>query len=128
DRMRENGLDPDHIFQGDIQDPVTYAGALKHGRFDALMAMGVMPHIENDDMVLENMATLVRPGGRVFIEFRNSLFSLFTFNRHTVDFILNELLQGVSPVLKDMVAEDLASRLRIDAPLARTAVQGSEAP
>jgi hypothetical protein len=39
--MRENGRDPDHIFQGDIQDPVTYAGVFKHGRFDALMAMGV---------------------------------------------------------------------------------------
>lgn len=128
DRMRENDMDPDHIFQGDIQDPVTYAAAFKHGRFDALMAMGVMPHIENDDMVLENMATLVRPGGRVFIEFRNSLFSLFTFNRHTADFILDDLLRNVSPALKDAVAKDLKPRLRMDAPSPRVSIQGSEAP
>jgi len=128
DRMRDNGMDPDHIFLADIQDPVTYAGAFKHGRFDALMAMGVMPHIENDDMVLENMATLVRPGGRVFIEFRNSLFSLFTFNRHTADFILDDLLRNVNPALKDAVAKDLKPRLRMDAPSARLSIQGSEAP
>src|SRR5258705_6824185 len=128
DRMRDNSMDPDHIFQADIQDPVTYAGAFKHGRFDALMAMGVMPHIENDDMVLENMATLVRPGGRIFIEFRNSLFSLFTFNRHTADFILDDLLRNVSPTLKDAVAKDLKPRLRMDAPSARMSLQGSEAP
>jgi len=121
-------MDPDHIFQGDIQDPATYAGAFKHGRFDALMAMGVMPHIENDDMVLENMATLVRPGGRVFIEFRNSLFSLFTFNRHTADFILDDLLRNVAPALKDAVAKELKSRLRMDAPAARLHIEGSEAP
>jgi 2-polyprenyl-3-methyl-5-hydroxy-6-metoxy-1,4-benzoquinol methylase len=128
DRMSESGMDPDHIFQGDIQDPVTYAGAFRRGRFDALMAMGVMPHIDNDDMVLENMATLVRPGGRVFIEFRNSLFSLFTFNRHTADFILDDLLRTVSPALKDAVAKDLEPRLRMDAPAPRLSVQGSEAP
>src|SRR4051794_15384375 len=128
DRMSESGMDPDHIFQGDIQDPVTYAGAFRRGRFDALMAMGVMPHIDNDDMVLENMATLVRPGGRVFIEFRNSLFSLFTFNRHTADFILDDLLRNVSPALKDAVASDLKSRLRMDAPAARLHIEGSEAP
>jgi 2-polyprenyl-3-methyl-5-hydroxy-6-metoxy-1,4-benzoquinol methylase len=128
DRMRENGMDPDHIFPGDIQDPVTYAGVFKHGCFDALMAMGVMPHIENDDMVLENMAALVRPGGRVFIEFRNSLFSLFTFNRHTADFILDDLLRNVSPALKDTVAKDLMPRLRMESPSARVSIQGSEAP
>jgi hypothetical protein len=27
-------MDPAHIFQADIQDPVTYAGAFKHGRFE----------------------------------------------------------------------------------------------
>jgi 2-polyprenyl-3-methyl-5-hydroxy-6-metoxy-1,4-benzoquinol methylase len=128
ERMRENGMDPSHIFEGDIQDPISYAGALTDGRFDALMAMGVMPHIQNDDMVLDNMATLVRPGGRVFIEFRNSLFSLFTFNRHTADFILDDLLRNVAPALKDAVAKDLQSRLRMDTPAARLSVEGSQAP
>lgn len=127
-RMKEAGLDPAQILCADIQDSVTYARLFRAGRFDALMAMGVMPHIENDGLVLDNMAALVRPGGRVFIEFRNSLFSLFTFNRHTSDFILNDLLAGVSPAVKTAVAGDLAKRLRMDMPVARNAVAGSDAP
>jgi len=127
-RMRENSLDPDHIFWADIQDPTTYAHVFKDGLFDGLMAMGVMPHVANDDMVLENIAALVRPGGSVFIEFRNSLFSLFTFNRYTADFILNDLLAGVSSELKAAVAKDLESRLRMDMPAMRTTVEGSDAP
>lgn len=127
-RMRECGSDPDHICLADIQDPVTYAHLFANGPFDALMAMGVMPHITDDEMVLENMKTLVRPGGRVFIEFRNSLFSLFTLNRYTKEFILNDLLQNVSPAVKEMVAADLDLRLRTDMPPARTTLNGSAAP
>jgi 2-polyprenyl-3-methyl-5-hydroxy-6-metoxy-1,4-benzoquinol methylase len=128
ERMRECGMNPDHIFWGDIQDSTTYAPAFKSGLFDGLMAMGVMPHVADDDLVLDNMAALVRPGGSVFIEFRNSLFSLFTFNRYTADFILNDLLAGVSSTVKTAVAKDLESRLRMDMPPVRTKVDGSDAP
>jgi len=127
-KMRDSGMNADHIFLGDIQDPTTYAHVFQHGLFDGLMAMGVMPHVENDDMVLENIATLVRPGGSVFIEFRNKLFSLFTFNRYTIDFILTDLLSSVSPAVKSVVAKDLESRLRIDMPPLRMALEGSDAP
>jgi 2-polyprenyl-3-methyl-5-hydroxy-6-metoxy-1,4-benzoquinol methylase len=117
--MQKNGMNPEQVFLGDIQDPITYAHLLKDGQFDALMAMGVMPHVENDDMVLKNMSTLVRPGGSVFIEFRNKLLSLFSFNRLTVDFILNDLLATVSDEVKDVVKKDLESRLRMDMPQKR---------
>lgn len=126
--MLNNGLDPEHIFWGDIQDSITYAHVVKNGQFDCLMAMGVMPHIENDDLVIKNMKTLVRTGGSVFIEFRNKLFSLFTFNRHTMDFIINDLLVGVDSKIKDMVVQDLKSRLRTDLPKLRNSVDGSDAP
>jgi 2-polyprenyl-3-methyl-5-hydroxy-6-metoxy-1,4-benzoquinol methylase len=72
------------------------------------MAMGVMPHVENDEFVLRNMATMVRPGGTLFVEFRNKLFSLFTFNRYTHDFILNDLLADVDPAVREAVAAELA--------------------
>lgn len=126
--MKKNGKNPDQIFWGDVQDPTTYAHALKDGQFDGLMAMGVMPHVENDDMVLKNMSTLVCPGGSVFIEFRNKLFSLFSFNRYTVDFILNDLLSGVSDKIKDTVKKDLESRLRVDMPPIRDKMENSDAP
>lgn len=116
EKLCQVGCNPDQIFWGDIQDPLSYVHALKEGPFDGLMAMGVMPHVENDAMVLDNMRTMVRPGGSVFIEFRNKLFSLFTFNRYTIEFILNDLLAGVHPVVKEAVAQDLAPRLRLDLP------------
>ncbi|MCH7842002.1 MAG: methyltransferase domain-containing protein [Chloroflexi bacterium] len=117
--MQDNSMDPDQIFWGDIQDPTTYVHALRDGPFDGLMAMGVMPHVENDEMVLHNMALMIRPGGSVFVEFRNKLFSLFTFNRNTMDFILDDLLSGVSPELKDLVAKDISQRIRMDMPQPR---------
>lgn len=127
-RMAENNLPPERIQWGDIQDPLTYARVMEGGVFDGLMAMGVMPHVANDGVVLDNMAALVRPGGRVFIEFRNKLFSLFTFNRHTYDFILDDLLRDVSPQIREQVGQDLATRLRLDQPACRTSVNGGKAP
>lgn len=124
-RAGEAGIDPAHIFWGDIEDPATYMGCLKDGPFDGLMAMGVMPHVHNDAFVLDNMRTLVKPGGTVFIEFRNSLFSLFTFNRYTAEFVLGELLKDVSPELKKLVAADLERRLAMDQPRPRKSDVGA---
>jgi 2-polyprenyl-3-methyl-5-hydroxy-6-metoxy-1,4-benzoquinol methylase len=127
-RMKENGFDPDHIAWADIQDSLTYAHVLKNGQFDGLMAMGVMPHVENDDLTLTNMSTLIRPGGSVFIEFRNKLLSLFSFNRYTADFILNDLLEGVDDKVKEKVRKDLESRLQMDMPPVRKNLKDSQVP
>jgi len=127
-KMKESGMDPDKIFWGDIQDSTTYVHALKEGQFDGLMAMGVMPHVENDDLVLDNISSLIRPGGTVFIEFRNKLFSLFTFNRLTKEFILDDLLCNVNNEIKEYVAKDLESRLRMDMPPVRDKIKGTDAP
>lgn len=126
--MQKNNLDPEHIFWGDIQDPTTYVQVLSDGQFDGLMAMGVMPHIENDNMVLKNMSSLVRSKGSVFVEFRNKLFSLFTFNRYSLEFILDDLLSGVSEELKNLVRSDLTPRLRMDMPPIRDKRGNSDAP
>lgn len=126
--MERNGFNPDQVFWGDIQDPTTYIHALRDDLFDGLMAMGVMPHVENDEMVLKNMSTLVKPGGSIFVEFRNKLFSLFTFNRYTAEFILDDLLRDVAPEVKDAVAQDLAKRVKMDMPPCRETVAGGDGP
>ena len=117
--MKNCGMDADKIFWGDIQDSISYAPILRDGQFDALLAMGVMPHVRNDTLALANMGTLVKPGGSVFIEFRNKLFSLFTFNRYTYEFIMDELLVGVAPALKELVGNDLRKRLEMNLPSPR---------
>lgn len=123
-RLQALGLPEERVQWGDITDPATYVDLLKGGAFDGLMAMGVMPHVENDVQVLNNMASCLRPGGVAFIEFRNQLFSLFTFNRLTHQFIMEELLAGVDAAYREKVSQALAEKLAMDQPPRRETVAG----
>lgn len=116
------GQNPENIIWGDIQDRTSYQPLLSGGLFDGLMAMGVMPHVEDDDLCLRNMKDMVKPNGMVFIEFRNSLFSLFTFNRYTHEFIMDELLSGVSGEVKNTVDGFLRSKLEMSLPIQRDVI------
>jgi 2-polyprenyl-3-methyl-5-hydroxy-6-metoxy-1,4-benzoquinol methylase len=120
DNFKSRGLPADVIRWGDIQDAATIAGQLADGAFDAVIAAGVLPHVANDRLVLQNMAMLIRDGGRLFVEFRNKLFSLFTLNRLTKEFILEDLLSGVTEDIKACVSQELDQRLAIDLPQLRT--------
>jgi 2-polyprenyl-3-methyl-5-hydroxy-6-metoxy-1,4-benzoquinol methylase len=125
--FQRHHLSPDLIQWGDIEDSATLAAQLKGGRYDAVIAAGVLPHVRNDRLFLENVKMLVRPGGKALIEFRNKLFSLFTFNRHTKDFVLDDLLAGISGEIKASVAAELDKRLATDLPARRMSV-GGKAP
>ncbi len=110
------GQDPARVSLGDVEDPASYAQVREQGPFDALLALGILPTAADEGRTLANMRSLVRPGGEVFVEYRNVLFSLVTFNRHTRDFLLDDLLEGVAPELRDSVAEYVAPRLDLDRP------------
>lgn len=123
--MEARGLDPDSISWLDVQD----AGALtaeheRRGSFDAVMALGVIPHVNDDDSFVSGMDLFLRPGGRLLLQFRNSLFSMFTFNRLTKEFILEDLLRGVPDEIRQVVADDLDLRLAVDKPPMRTRPTG----
>lgn len=126
--FKKAGLPPDRIQWADIEDITTFANQLAGGQFDAVIAAGVLPHVRNERLVLENIGSIVRPGGKVFIEFRNKLFSLFTLNRHTKDFFLNDLLRDVPDTVKTAVAAELEKRLATDMPPLRTTTKGGAAP
>jgi 2-polyprenyl-3-methyl-5-hydroxy-6-metoxy-1,4-benzoquinol methylase len=119
--FKSQGLAEDLIQWGDVEDSATLVGQLSGGRFDAVIAAGVMPHVRNDRLFLENTKMLLRPGGKVLIEFRNKLFSLFTLNRYTKEFILDDLLGGVPGEIRDKVAGELDKRLATDLPKQRQA-------
>jgi 2-polyprenyl-3-methyl-5-hydroxy-6-metoxy-1,4-benzoquinol methylase len=121
-RVEQAGLPPSTVSWGDIQDSTTFAHQLRNGQFDAVVAAGVLPHVANDSLFLQNVSMLLRPGGTAFVEFRNKLFSLFTFNSKTREFIVEELLRDVDPAVKQKVAEDLEQRLAMDQPQARATV------
>lgn len=105
--MKRNGMDPAKIRKADIEDPVSYSDFYREAPYDGLIAFGVMPHVQSVEKSLENMASLLRPGGVAYIEFRNQLFSLFTFNSYTKEFILEELLVGVDEKIRSKVGAAL---------------------
>jgi 2-polyprenyl-3-methyl-5-hydroxy-6-metoxy-1,4-benzoquinol methylase len=123
-----HGLPPDVIQWGDIQDSTTLGNQLVDGAFDAVIAAGVLPHVANDRLVLANMGMLIRDGGRLFVEFRNKLFSLFTLNRYTKEFMLDDLLRDVPADVKDVVAQELDKRVAVDQPPLRLVSDDGSAP
>jgi len=114
--MAEAGLPADRISWGDIEDSVSLSGIRRQGPFDSLLAMGVLPHVDHERAALENMRQLVKPAGSVFVECRNKLFALVTFNRFTYEFIMDDLLDGVSGPVKDAAGEFLKTRVDVDIP------------
>lgn len=119
------GLSTSQVTLVDAED----AGALAHeqaqrGIFDAVMALGVIPHVRDDAAFVSALDGFLRPGGQLLLQFRNSLFSMFTFNRLTKEFVLDDLLNDVPQSIRDVVAADLDQRLAVDKPPVRTRPTG----
>ncbi len=125
ENMRANGLNPEDIALLDVQDPQALAVERERaGEFDAVMALGVIPHVEDDQQFVSSMDLFMRPGGRLILQFRNALFSMFTFNRLTKEFIMDELLSDVPDSIRAIVTADLDQRLAVDKPPLRTRPTG----
>ncbi len=123
--MEARGLDPALISLLDAQDAGAIAAErVLRGEFDAVMALGVIPHVSDDSAFVGAMSTFLRPGGRLILQFRNSMFSMFTFNRLTREFILDELLVNVPEAIRAVVSADLDARLAVDKPPLRTRPTG----
>ncbi|MDD2859336.1 MAG: class I SAM-dependent methyltransferase, partial [Candidatus Nanopelagicales bacterium] len=124
-RMEAAGLDPAAIDLLDVQDAASIASVqARAGQFDAVMALGVIPHVADDHAFVSSMDAFLRPGGRLLLQFRNSMFSMFTFNRLSKEFILDELLVDVPDAIKAVVAADLDQRLDVSSPPVRTRPTG----
>lgn len=119
------GLDRAAVSLLDVQDSMAIATERERvGVFDAVMALGVIPHVHDDHQFVAAMDTFLRPGGKLLLQFRNAMFSMFTFNRLTKEFIMDELLNGVTEDIRSVVERDLNSRLAVDKPPVRTRPTG----
>ncbi len=115
-KMEELGFPEDRVKWGDIEDSLSLSKFDSGTGFDSVLAMGVLPHVTHERVALENMRQLTRPGGTVFVECRNKLFSLVTFNRFTYEFIMDDLLGDVEGPVRDAADEFLKTRVDIDVP------------
>ena len=123
--MTEHGLDPESINLLDVQSHDAIDAERKRaGSFEAVMALGVIPHVEDDRWFVDSMDKFLEPGGRLLLQFRNSMFSMFTFNRLTKEFVMDELLPEVPESIREIVSADLDQRLAVDKPPNRTRPTG----
>lgn len=125
ENLERHGIDPSAVSLLDVEDAdALQAERDRVGEFDAVMALGVIPHVRDDARFVSSMDMFLRPGGRLLLQFRNSMFSMFTFNRLTKEFILDELLVGVPEEVRNVVSADLDDRLAVDKPPLRTRPSG----
>ena len=123
--MERHGLDPSAIAHLDVQDADAMARERERaGTFEAVLALGVIPHVVDDSAFVTQMDGFMAAGGQLILQFRNAMFSMFTFNRLTREFVLDELLPDVDQSLRDVVAADLNGRLAVDKPPVRTRPTG----
>lgn len=115
-QFEARGFDPSVLTLGDIQDLTSLEAAIATGPYDGVMALGVLPHVQDEATVVDNMSAFIEPGGTMFLQFRNSMLSLYSFNRLTMEFIEDELLQGQPQEVKDVVRAGLEPRLAMDKP------------
>jgi SAM-dependent methyltransferase len=115
------GVPPARIWEGSVLAPEAFRppGARRAPRFDAALCIGVLPHVAEtaEAAVLRNLRDAVRPGGLVVVEARNQLFALFTLNRYSHRFFLDDLIR----------AEALVARAGPDGPKVEAALARLEA-
>ena len=90
--LEKAGFNSNLIYFANLEKPST----LPKKKFDAIIASGVFPHVPNEVKILKNLQKLLNKNGKVFIEFRNDLFSIFTLNQYSLDFYLNQVLNKKS--------------------------------
>ena len=113
--LKKAGYDTELIYHADLE-----AGTgLRDEKFDALLALGVFPHITDEKIALHNIGTLLNPQGSAYIEFRNDLFSAYTLNEYSLDFFLNRIidLNSLPQEVRDEVINFYSERLKFDKPV-----------
>ncbi len=125
------GTSADRIWEGSVLSRESFQPPIdgpEHG-FDAAVCIGVLPHIpqDQDRTVIDNLRDAVKPGGLIAAEARNQLFSLFTLNRYSYEFILQDLIRpkrlqesanGSGQALADSL-EAFQKQFRMDQPPVR---------
>ena len=125
-RLSENGLDPAWVIEADVEDFPSFAALMGDEAFDAAVCFGVMPHVNDEALSLQNLRRSLRDGGRIYVEFRNQLFNLFTFNRYTYSYILDTLLADVPEEIRNKTGEALEGRLEMDLPPLRVSAEAGK--
>lgn len=127
------GVPAGQIWEGSVADSAAFrVPETGLADFDAAICVGVFPHVpmELEDAALANLHAAVRPGGLVVVEARNQLFALFTLNRYSHQFFLDdlvradELFKGEPESVRRRVLDEVGQGFRLDLPPVRGGKSG----
>ena len=62
------------------------------GVYDCMIALGSVYYARNFTQTMQNLTDLLPPGGHFIFSLRNQLFSMFSMNGYTIEFILKNLV------------------------------------
>lgn len=112
--LEKAGYDSNLICHHDFEDDLS----IFNEKFDAMLALGVFPHLLNEKQALLNMKEALVEKGVVFISFRNELFAAYTLNKYSFDFYMKNLinLSSFPENIKEDVIDFFIERLKIEAP------------
>jgi 2-polyprenyl-3-methyl-5-hydroxy-6-metoxy-1,4-benzoquinol methylase len=132
--MAPLGVPETRLWQGSVADPAAFLPPGDPRRFDAAICIGVLPHVPValDEVVIRNLRDAIVPGGLALAEARNQLFALFTLNRYSHEFFLNDLMRvaalraaaGESAAPLDRALDLVRERFRTDLPPQRKGKSG----
>ena len=110
--LKKHGCKIDLIQCVDLEKEAIY---LKD-KFDAILALGVFPHIVDEKKALSNIRRLLKEDGLVFIQFRNDLFAAYTLNKYSLDFFLNRVvaMDSLPKEIADEVFHFYSKRFKVE--------------
>ena len=79
EHLKEEGFDNVTARQCSVTDLNLFGD----GEFDAVICLGVMYYIEEDEKAYREFLRVLKPGGILLVSMQNELFDMFTFNRYT---------------------------------------------
>lgn len=108
--LKEAKLSPELISLGDI-----YKIPAKAGSLDLLLSLGVLENLDRHEDLFKEFRRVLKPKGRILISLENHLFSLFTFNQHTLRF-LQRLFKDIKipGSIRNKVLREIGSWLHLD--------------
>ena len=91
-KARENlaaaGISAEAVFQDDMEIP----SHVPAGVYDCMIALGAVYYARDFNQTMQNLTDLLLPRGHFIFSLRNQLFSMFSMNHYTKEFILENLV------------------------------------
>jgi cyclopropane fatty-acyl-phospholipid synthase-like methyltransferase len=109
--LLSNGLDSARVSRNNMEK----IEGISPGFYDCIVGLGSLYYSRNFGSTISQISSLLPKGGDFIFSLRNELFSLFSQNAYTSDFLLQKLIPSASltPDLKTRIAAFLGDKFSI---------------